>query len=97
MLALQLGPRHYSIGLNSDRLQTRQLTTGSITFSPKSATVKAKTGNINCEFLAFSIKDTFFAEMMNAANCSENQIRPVYDFRHPDNAELGNLLRRFIL
>lgn len=97
VFSLQLGPRHYSIALNSDRLQKRQLTAGSITFSPKCTTVKSKTGNINSEFLAFSIKDALFTEAMNVGNCSETQIRPVYDFQHPDNAELGNLLRRFIL
>ncbi|MBE9066807.1 helix-turn-helix transcriptional regulator [Leptolyngbya cf. ectocarpi LEGE 11479] len=97
VFSLQLGPRHYSIALNSDRLQKRQLTAGSITFSPKNTTVKSQTGKINSEFLAFSIKDALFVEAMDAANCSETQIRPIYDFHHPDNAALGSLLRRFIL
>lgn len=97
VFSLQLAPRHYSIGINTDRLQDRELAAGSITFSPKSTTVKSQTGDLNSEFLAFSIGDALFADAMDASNCPKSQIRPFYDFRHPDHVEIGNLLRRFIL
>ena len=97
VFSLQLGPRQYSIGIGSDRLQPRKLTAGAITFTPKGATTKVETGDVNSEFLAFSIGDAFFAEAMDSANCSETAVRPLYSFQHPDHADIGNLLCRFIL
>ncbi|WP_172656345.1 hypothetical protein [Halomonas sp. PR-M31] len=97
VFSIQLGPRHYRLGLDSDHLQVRRLIAGAVTLSPKNSSVKCTSGHQDCEFLGVSIDDAFAAQALKETGLSASELPPSPDIRHPDILPLALALRRFLI
>ncbi|MEM8728706.1 MAG: AraC family transcriptional regulator [Pseudomonadota bacterium] len=97
IFSLQLGRRDYDIAISSDKMISRSLVPGSVTVSPKGSVIKAITGAVNAEFLAFCVSSGSVAEALDAAGRVPNDLRIVPDLQHPDIPNLAQMMRRFLL
>nr|WP_298413618.1 hypothetical protein [uncultured Halomonas sp.] len=75
VFSIQLGPRHYRIGLDSAHLQERRLAVDAVTLSPKRSSVKTVSGDQDCEFLGFSSQSHMTTLFRQCLGMTPGQLR----------------------
>lgn len=97
VFSLQLSRREYEIGIGTDKMIARHLMPGAVSLSPKGSTVRARSGPVDAEFLAFAFEGNLVMDAVEASGLKLDAIRIEPELYHRDLLALGNALRGFML